>query len=124
MVRVRAIFWGYLLVAAGSSLGAAEKMTIKVSPAVAFAPADLRVLASVEASADNRALEVAVESPEFYRSSTIELTGESAPRTTVFELRNIPGGAYEVSARLFGPAGVTRAFTRQSVKVIPRDASR
>ena len=78
-LRVREIFCGLLLVASASSLGAGEQMTMKVSPEVAYAPADLVVQASIEASPDNRAIEVVVDSPDFYRSSLIELEGARRP---------------------------------------------
>ena len=86
---------------------------MKVFPEVAFAPADLVVRASIEANAENRAIEVVLDSPDFYRSSLIELEGERAPRTTVFELRNLPGGRYVVTTRLFGPSRQTRSATRR-----------
>ena len=120
-MRVREIFCGLLLVASASSLGAAEQMTMKVSPEVAYAPADLVVQASIEASPDNRAIEVVVDSPDFYRSSLIELEGERAPRTTVFKLRNLPGGRYVVTTRLLGVAGQLRSTARQTVTVISPD---
>jgi hypothetical protein len=93
-------------------------MTIKVSPAVAVAPATLWVRANIESNAGNRAVEVVVDSADFYRSSRIELEGEYAPRTTVFELRNLPGGRYVVTTRLFGPSGQARSAIRQVIKVV------
>ena len=93
-------------------------MAMKVSPEVAFAPADLVVRAIIEASPDNRALEVIFDSPDFYRSSLIELEGELAPRTTVFEIRNLPGGRYVVTTRLVGSSGQTRSALRQTVTVM------
>jgi hypothetical protein len=103
-------------------MGAGELMTIKVFPFVALAPATLRVWATVESNAENRAIEVVVDSPDFYRSSLIELAGESAPRTTVFELPNLPGGQYEVTTRLLGPSGHTRSAVRRTVNVISRNS--
>jgi hypothetical protein len=93
-------------------------MTIKVSPAVAMAPATLKVRASIESNAENRAIEVVVDSPDFYRSSLIELEGEQAPRTTVFEVQNLPGGRYVVTTRLLGSSGQIRSAVRQTVNVI------
>jgi hypothetical protein len=123
-LKVRAIFWGLLLVAAASPLGAGETMTIKVSPSVALAPATLFVRASVESNADNRAIEVVVDSPDFYRSSRIELEGADAPRTTVFELRNLPGGRYVVTTRLLGTSGKIRSALHQLVNVVSPDGAR
>jgi hypothetical protein len=123
-LKVREIFWGLLLVAAASPLGAGETMTIKVSPAVALAPATLFVRASVESNAENRAIEVVVDSPDFYRSSRIELEGADAPRTTVFELRNLPGGRYVVTTRLLGTSGKIRSALHQLVNVVSPNEAR
>jgi hypothetical protein len=117
-LTIRAIFCGLLLVAAGRPLLAGEQMTMKVSPEVAFAPADLYVRASIEADDQNRALEVILDSPDFYRSSLIALEGERAPRTTVVELRNVPSGHYVVTTRLLGPSGQTRSTVRRAVTVM------
>ena len=117
-MKVREICCGLLLAASASPLGAGEQMAMKVSPEVAFAPADLVVRAIIEASPDNRALEVIFDSPDFYRSSLIELEGELAPRTTVFEFRNLPGGRYVVTTRLVGSSGQTRSALRQTVTVM------
>ena len=118
---MRQIFCGLLLAATTSSLGAGAQLTMKVSPEVAYAPADLVVQASIEASPENRALEVVVDSPDFYRSSLIELEGELAPRTTVFKLRNLPGGRYVVTTRLLGVSGQLRSTARQTVTVMSSD---
>ena len=67
-----------LIAAATLPLGAGERMTMKVSPAVAFAPANLIVRATVDADADNRAIEIVAESTDFYRSSEIQLDGDQA----------------------------------------------
>lgn len=118
---MRQIFCGLLLAATASSVGAGAQLTMKVSPEVAYAPADLVVQASIEASPENRALEVVVDSPDFYRSSLIELEGELAPRTTVFKLRNLPGGRYVVTTRLLGVSGQLRSTARQTVTVMSSD---
>ena len=99
-------------------LGAGERITLKVTPAVAFAPANLIVRAMIIADADNRAVEIIAESPEFYRSSMIQLEGESAARVTTFEFRSLPPGTYEVRANLFGASGEPRASIRHQVNVI------
>lgn len=103
-------------------VGAGERMTVRVSPAVAFAPANLIVRARIEQDAQNRAVEIVAESSEFYRSSEIQLDGEHAPRTNTFEFRSLPPGTYEVTARLLGPGGSPRASARQSVNVIATGA--
>ena len=99
-------------------VGAGERLTLKVSPAVAFAPANLVVRASVALDADNRAIEIVAESQDFFRSSEIELQGDKAPHTSLFEFRNLPSGTYVVSANLLGINGESRAKIRQQINVL------
>lgn len=97
-------------------------MTLKVSPAVAFAPANLVVRATIEADVQNRSIEIIAESEDFYRSSQIQLNGDNAPRTNQFEFRSLPSGTYEVSAVLYGSSGEPRAQVHQQVNVIASGA--
>jgi len=121
-MNVRAALLGTLMMTATLPLGAGEKMTLKVSPAVAFAPANLIVRATIIADADNRAVEIVAESADFYRSSMIELEGDKAARTNQFEFRSLPPGTYEVRAKLFGANGESRALIRQQINVIASGA--
>jgi hypothetical protein len=107
-----------ILMLAGAPMGAGERITIKVSPAIAFAPANLVVRATIPADSDNRALQIVAESADFYRSSEVQLEGERAPRTTMFEFRSLPSGTYHVSANLVGADGRSRGIIRQQVNVI------
>ena len=103
-------------------LGAGERIMLKVSPAVAFAPANLVVRATIPADADNRAVEIVAESEDFYRSSQIQLEGERAARTTMFEFRSLPPGTYAVRANRVGANGRSRAMIRQQVNVLASGA--
>lgn len=96
---------------------AGEPLKLRVSPSVAFAPANLIVRATVETDRDNRSIEIIAESDDFYRSSEIELEGDRAPRTNVFEFHGLPRGTYQVSAVLKGTRG-PRAMMRQQVNVV------
>jgi hypothetical protein len=123
MMKVFALLCG-LLVAATTPTGAGERLTIKVSPAVSFAPANLVVRTTVEADAKNRAIEIVAESQDFYRSSQIQLEGERAPRTTMFEFRSLPSGTYDVKAILIGQNGEALTYVRQQVNVIQNGSGR
>src|SRR5687767_5912927 len=94
-----------LLIAAAGPLAANERLMIRVSPSVAFAPANLVVRTMIVADKDNRSVEIVAESMDFYRSSEIQLDGEHAPHTTVFEFRSLPSGSYQVRATLKGSGG-------------------
>jgi hypothetical protein len=97
--------------------GAGERLTIRVSPAFAVAPGNLRILTSVQAHDDNRAIEIVAESADFYRSSERTLDGARAPRTQLFEFRQLPGGAYEIRVTLKGAGGKALAFAQSRVLV-------
>jgi hypothetical protein len=121
-MNVSAALFGTLMLTGAVSMRAGERMTIKVSPAVAFAPANLVVRATIPADAENRAVQIVAESDDFYRSSEQQLEGERAPRTTTFELRSLPSGTYLISANLMGADGRSRGIIRQKVNVIPGGA--
>src|SRR4051812_18066760 len=81
------------------SLGyASEPIRIRVSPAVAFSPADIMIETTVEPDARNREVEVTVDSAGFLSTSTVTLDGDNAPRVKTFRFRQLPAGNYEVSA--------------------------
>jgi hypothetical protein len=105
-------------------VGAKEPLSMQVSPAMSFAPANLVIRTRLEPDADNRVMEVVAESGEFYRSSAIQLDGDRAPRTTRIEFRSVPPGEYEVRAVVTGTDGRQRALVRSHVNVIESGASR
>jgi hypothetical protein len=104
--------------------GAKERVSMRVSPAFSFAPANLVIRASVEPDAQNRSIEVIADSEEFYRSSTIELEGDHAPKTMMFEFRSLPPGDYELTATVNGAGGQRRAITRATVTVFEAGRAR
>jgi len=106
------LFWSAV------SVTATNPLTITVSPAQSFAPTSLTVRVQVEPDADNRELEVVAESSAYYRSSRLPLEGVSAPRTTSLEIRNLPGGNYEVRGVLIDSAGHRRAAVRTEVVIL------
>jgi hypothetical protein len=101
-------------------LVAGERVGVHVSPSVAFAPADLRVRASVPADEDNRAIEIVAESQNFYSSSEIQLDGDSAPTTTVVEFRSVPVGLYSVRVIVKGSGGKEIATAATAVNIVGR----
>jgi hypothetical protein len=104
-------------------VGAGPRVAIRVSPAMAFAPALVTVRATIEPSDDNRMLTIEVDSSTYSRTSEIPLEGKNAQRTNVIELKDVPTGLYEVRAVLVGPSGPI-ARTMQLVKVEPAPGSR
>ena len=100
------------------SVTATNPLTMTVSPARSFAPTTLTIRVQVEPDADNRELEVVAESSAYYRSSRLPLEGAGAPRTTSLEIKNLPGGNYEVRGALIDGAGRRRAAVRMEVVVL------
>jgi len=117
-MKARIVLFGILMATTTLPLGAGEPITMRVSPAVAFAPANLIVRATIEADSENRAVVVTADSADFYRASEMQLNGEQAPRTNTFEFRSLPPGSYEVRAILIGSSGRPRGTVRQQVNVI------
>jgi hypothetical protein len=116
-MKAKMLLAGLLALPAISS-GAEERLTMRVSPAVAYAPANLIVRTSVAADSANRSMEIIAESDDFYRSSEIQIDGERAAKTTQIEFRSVPGGAYSVTAILKGANGRARASARAQVRVM------
>ena len=117
-MRVQAVVLVAGLLTAGVSSGAAERVSLRVSPTVAMAPASLRVRATVEPADENRSIQIIAESDEFYRSSEVSLDGGRAARTNLFEFRGLPAGAYQVRAILKGVSGKELASTNTPVNIV------
>jgi hypothetical protein len=96
-----------------SPVNSADFLVMRVST---LAPGALIVQFIVKRDADNRALAVTAEAPDFYRSSQIPLEGDRAPRATVFHLHGLPATIYEVTGTLVGSTG-QRATTIQFARV-------
>jgi hypothetical protein len=107
-----------LVILTAAGVDANDKLAIRVSPAVAFAPATLRVQTTIEANAANRSVEITAESEDFYRSSEMQLDGEAAPRTTIFQFRSLPTGEYSVRAVLKGQGGHELAVVERKVNIV------
>ncbi len=115
-LKVRAL--AALTMLAAAPLEAGERVSMRVTPVHAFEPATVRVTATIERDAQNRAMEIVADSEGFYRSSLIPLEGENAPRTTTIDFRGLPGGDYEVRIILLDAGGRPRATAVQSLDVI------
>ncbi|HMF60075.1 MAG TPA: hypothetical protein VK595_06880 [Vicinamibacterales bacterium] len=106
-----------LALLAPSPLGADQRLSMRVSPLMALAPATLVIDAVAERDPANRALQIQVESADYFRSSLVQLDGDQAPRTTTIRYENVPGGTYEVRVILLGSNGKERATTARPVEL-------
>jgi len=120
-MKWRAVILGMVIAAAAAPIRANDRLDLRVSPTVSFAPANLVVRATVEANRDNRSIEIVAESEDFYRSSEMQLDGDRAPRTTLFEFRSLPTGSYQVRAVLRGVSGKELASTQTQINVVGSD---
>jgi hypothetical protein len=69
----------------------------------------------VQPSSENRRLQVAAQSADYYRASEIQLDGASTPALTTVDFRDLPIGLYEVTGVLLGshgPRATVAGFTR------------
>ena len=96
---------------------AERPLRVRVSPAMAHAPADLYIYVSVARRSDNRLLRVSAESDDFFRSSETQLDGEFSARVTVVRFRELPPGDYEIRAELIVSTGRTVDVAKRTVEV-------
>jgi hypothetical protein len=115
-MRTLSLLFG-LFVLASSSLGAGVSLAVE-APAVMLVHGPLVVSTVVEPDSANRAVQVIAESPDFYRSSQVQLNGDIAPRRTTFEFKELPSGTYEIRAVLFGAGEKQRALVVRTLEVI------
>jgi hypothetical protein len=99
---------------------AGEPLALRISPSVSLEPATVAVDVIAERHSQNRALLVCLESPEYYRSSLVQLDGDAAPRVTTMRFSGLPAGSYEVRTILFGDAEKPRASVTRNVEVLAR----
>lgn len=88
-----------------SPAGQVFPVTMRLSPRMAFAPAVVRTTVRVTPHRDNRLLRLTLDSPDYYRSSDVQLDGAGAPSAHYFDWGSLPPGAYSVVATVFGADG-------------------
>jgi len=66
-LKVRAL--AALTMLAAAPLEAGERVSMRVTPVHAFEPATVRVTATIERDAQNRAMEIVADSEGFYRAA-------------------------------------------------------
>jgi hypothetical protein len=110
-----------LAVLAAAPLEAGERLAMRLNLKQGFAPATVVVTATVERDAQNRELEIQIESTDFYRSSLVPLDGENAARTMTFQFRDLPGGQYEVRTIVRGSGERALAKAVQDIEILGED---
>lgn len=95
-----------------------EPVSLRVSPAVSFAPATLVIQVRIAADNHGRALEIVANSGEFYRASTIPLDSDGVAKTTTLHYSSVPPGQYEVTATMITADGKRKVAARADVTVM------
>ena len=118
-MRIRgALILGALTAILGTVPGGAEsRLRIEVSPRISQAPAQVRILAIVTPSAENRGLRITADSGDFFRSSYLALDGADAAPITETSFKNLPGGEYEVTVALIDSEGHAMNVDRRTITV-------
>jgi hypothetical protein len=107
-----------ILLLSASSLNGAPALDLHVSPAIASAPAMLRIRATIAPKVDQRALTIVIESEDYFRSSEMSLEGEDAPRHLFLEYSNLPAGVYDVQATVVDADGNPMSAAHRCVAVL------
>ena len=87
-------------VIASTTAWAAEPVEVRVSSAFVLEGSNVQVTVRIVPDENNRFLTIQADSPEYYRSSRIQLSGDEAPLIHTMMLRSLPSGVYEVRAIL------------------------
>ena len=95
----------------------AEDVTLRLTPRFVSAPGYLRSLIRVLPNAENRLMRVSIDSDAYYRSSEIQLDGDSAPTSHWVDFKAVPAGRYELTVEVIGQTG-TRAMRHLDFQVL------
>ena len=111
--------WLFGLALSTATLGAAgDPASIRVNPSVSVAPTALAIRVSIPPLPENRALEIEVDSSDFYRLSLIQLEGDKGPTVNTLKIDGVPAGDYEVTATVIGADGRRNKVARAHAEVM------
>lgn len=104
--------------AASSKSEKRDEVTLRLTPRFVSAPGYLRSLVRVVPNAENRVLRVAIDSNRYYRSSDIQLEGDSAPESHFVDFKGVPAGKYDLVVTVLGPGGDARVQRQLTFQVL------
>ena len=122
LILIATGFAGALLVAV-PSLNAGGALQLRVTPTMTRSPALITARVMLDTVADDRYLQVAAESEDYYTSSQVQLDGSGHASVRVVEFRNLPTGLYQITAVLVGTHG-PRASAMSLARVAPSPGAR
>src|SRR5258708_2076046 len=121
MVRMNmktALVCGAVMLLPALSVDGSEALHMRVYPMVSSAPASVNIYVGVSRRQENRLLRITAESPDFFRSSDVQLDGEASPRAMVIQFRDLPAGSYVVRAELVVSSGKTTNVERSEITIL------
>ena len=111
--------WIFGLALSTAALGAAgDPVSVRVNPTVSVAPTVLAIRVNVVPQSENRALEIVVDSDDFYRLSRVQLDGDRAPLVNTLTIGSVPAGDYEVTATVIESNGKRGSMARAHAEVM------
>jgi hypothetical protein len=105
------------VLAGAMQTAADEAISITVRPTIVMYPGNAQLKVLVARDEKNRELVLEVDGPSYYRSSSMDLSGASAPRSYQFMTQNLPSGEFEVRATV-RRNDRSAASDRRTLKVI------
>ena len=84
---------------------AKQGVEVRLSSRFALEQEVVRSLIRVAPHQDNRLLRVEIDSPDFFRSSDVQLEGELAARNHFFSWKSLPPGSYDLIVTVLGSQG-------------------
>ena len=94
-------------------------ITVHVTPLFAIEGSSVQAMVRVAPNAENRMLRITVDAENYYRSSELQLDGDTAAVTHYLPLNALPAGDYAFLAVVFGPQG-ERARSSEAFRLLPR----
>jgi hypothetical protein len=111
--------WLFGLALSTATLAAAgDPVSIRVNPSVSVAPTMLAIRVNVVPQPENRALEIVLDSGDFYRLSRVQLEGDRGPTINTLRIDSVPAGDYEVTATVIDAGGRRGTRARTFVAVM------
>ena len=102
-----------------AALSGGPRVSVRVYPRVALAPATLKLTGVVEPHPDNRVVRITLDCENFYHSSEIQLEGENAAKTYQLPLiEGIPQGMCEVRAEVGTSTGKVISSTPVAIEIM------
>jgi hypothetical protein len=78
-------------------------------------PATIEIVVAVEPDAANRTLRVEADGDRLFRSTEVNLDGESDKKLHTVEFKNLPAGSYELRAEVLSNSSVRGMATEELV---------